>query len=77
MKAFHDNPKIKSNYIARVRAHREADQLVQGFGYWQYGKGCAAAAADAAADAARKQARIVQSEKLLELLAAAPTTEPK
>lgn len=41
MIAFHGDDKIKAEYIARVRAHREADQLVQGYGYWQGGRGCA------------------------------------
>lgn len=41
MKAYHNKPEIKAEYIARVRAHREADQLVQGCGYWRDGKGCA------------------------------------
>jgi hypothetical protein len=41
MLAYHNDPKIKSKYIHRVEAHRRADQIVQGFGYWQDGKGCA------------------------------------
>ncbi len=39
--AFHGDPKIKAKYLTRVRAHRAADQLVQGYGYWRDGKGCA------------------------------------
>jgi hypothetical protein len=39
--AFHNDPAIKKKYLDRVRKHREADQLVQGYGYWQDGKGCA------------------------------------
>ena len=44
--AFHGNPEIKEKYLARVAAHRAADELVQGFGYWQadhagHFKGCA------------------------------------
>ena len=39
--AFHGDPKIKQKYLDRVRKHREADQLVQGYGYWEDGKGCA------------------------------------
>ena len=38
--AFHGDPAIKAKYLARVRAHREADNLVQGTG-WENGKGCA------------------------------------
>ena len=41
MKAFHNDPKIKETYLARVRAHREADQIIQSYGYWNEGKGCA------------------------------------
>ena len=40
MIAFHGDPATKEKYIARVRAHREADRLVQGF-TWESGKGCA------------------------------------
>lgn len=39
--AFHGDPAIKETYLARVRAHREADQLAQGHGYWHSGRGCA------------------------------------
>src|SRR5579864_5090967 len=38
--AYHGNPEIKGKYLARVRAHRAADELVKGQ-YWQDGKGCA------------------------------------
>jgi len=37
--AYHGDPKIKENYLARVRAHREADEMVKGV-YWKDGKGC-------------------------------------
>ena len=40
MKAFHEQETIKATYLARVRAHRAADELVKGT-YWQNGKGCA------------------------------------
>jgi hypothetical protein len=40
MSAFLGKQETKDFYIARVRAHREADQLVKGF-YWERGKGCA------------------------------------
>lgn len=40
MKAYHGDPAVKEKYLARVRAHRVADQLVQGNGYWNGGKGC-------------------------------------
>ena len=38
--AYHGDPKIKRKYLARVRAHRKADELVKGR-YWESGKGCA------------------------------------
>jgi hypothetical protein len=40
MEAFLGKPDVKEFYIARVRAHREADQLIHGI-YWEHGKGCA------------------------------------
>jgi hypothetical protein len=40
MKAYHGKIEIKEQYLARVRMHREADELVKGQ-YWQNGKGCA------------------------------------
>jgi hypothetical protein len=38
--AFHGDAQIKAKYLARVRAHQAADELVHGT-YWQGGKGCA------------------------------------
>ena len=40
MKAFHNDPKIKEKYLARLEAHVKADELIHGI-YWQDGKGCA------------------------------------
>ena len=40
LRAFHNDPQIKAHYLARVQAHRAADEIVHGT-YWQYGKGCA------------------------------------
>src|SRR2546426_82462 len=40
MIAFHGDQAIKDFYLARVQAHRAADQLVHGY-YWEKGKGCA------------------------------------
>jgi hypothetical protein len=39
--AFHGDLAIKETYLKRVREHAAADQLVQGYGYWKDGKGCA------------------------------------
>lgn len=40
MLTFHNDPAIKEKFIARVKAHKEADRLVKGQ-YWENGKGCA------------------------------------
>ncbi len=39
--AYHGKPEIKQEYLNRVRAHRVADELIQHYGYWIGGKGCA------------------------------------
>src|SRR5271154_4095105 len=38
--AYHNDEAIKVKYLARVQAHRLADELIQGTG-WENGKGCA------------------------------------
>lgn len=40
MLSFHNDPKIKEKYLARVKDHRENDNLIQGLG-WKNGRGCA------------------------------------
>jgi hypothetical protein len=40
MIAFHGKPEIKEQYLARLRAHYAADEIVKGK-YWEQGKGCA------------------------------------
>ena len=40
MQAFHADPAVKAKYVARLRAHRAAEELVQGQGF-KNGKGCA------------------------------------
>lgn len=52
MIAFHGKQDIKDKYLARVRAHRAADELVQGTG-WKDGKGCAVGCTLEAYDHAR------------------------
>ena len=37
MRAFHGDPAIKEKYLARVRAHRAADELVRGTGWSEKG----------------------------------------
>ena len=41
MQAYHNNDKLKQSVLAQMAAHREADTLIQGYGYWKDGKGCA------------------------------------
>ena len=38
--SFHDDQAVKSRYLARVRAHIAADELIRGVG-WDGSKGCA------------------------------------
>jgi len=40
MKAYHNDPALKREYLARVMAHARADEIVHGQ-YWEGGKGCA------------------------------------
>ena len=40
MLSYHNDQSIKDFYLARVRAHAEADELIHGV-YWQDGTGCA------------------------------------
>lgn len=41
MIAFHGKKSIKTHYVNQIKAHVKADELVQGYGYWQDGKWCA------------------------------------
>ena len=41
MLAYHSDKKLKQSVLAQMAAHREADTLIQGYGYWKDGKGCA------------------------------------
>jgi hypothetical protein len=40
MIAFHGSTSTKAKYLKRVEGHRRRDELVQGYGYWENGKGC-------------------------------------
>ena len=40
MLAFHNDSAIKERYVARVKAHIAADEVIQG-AYWECGRGCA------------------------------------
>src|SRR3990167_459227 len=37
---FHGDKAVKAKYVARVKAHAEADEIIKGI-YWENGKGCA------------------------------------
>jgi hypothetical protein len=37
--AFHGDPALKTKYLDRVEAHRQADEIIQGQ-YWDKGRGC-------------------------------------
>ena len=41
MLAYHNDAKIKKAVVAEMAAHRKADSLLQDYGYWEDGKGCA------------------------------------
>ena len=41
LRAYHGDESIKETYLRRVRAHRAADQIVQGRGSWMEDHGCA------------------------------------
>ena len=41
MLAYHNEQSVKSAILAQLAMHRKADELVQGYGYWHDGKGCA------------------------------------
>jgi hypothetical protein len=40
MRAFHNNPNVKTKYLNRVMAHAAADEIIKGE-HWEKGKGCA------------------------------------
>ena len=39
--AYHNDQQIKSEILTQLARHRAADDLMQGYGYWENGKGCA------------------------------------
>lgn len=39
--SYHGDPAVKAKFLSRVQIHKEADRLIQGYGYWVDGKGCA------------------------------------
>ena len=41
MLAYHNDPAIKDAILVELGKHRKADALMQGYGYWKDGKGCA------------------------------------
>jgi hypothetical protein len=55
--AYHGDSAIKAEYLARVRAHREADELIHGT-YWKDGKGCAVGCTVHSGDHSRYEAEL-------------------
>jgi hypothetical protein len=41
MKTYQNKKSVKDKYLKRVSDHEKADNLIQGYGYWKHGKGCA------------------------------------
>ena len=77
MKAYHNNPQLKAGMLEEMERHRAQDQIERGTygrdfnGQW---RGCAAAWArrNESWNKTRNAVLVRQSEKLLELMAAAP-----
>ena len=67
--AYHGDPKVKAKYLARVRAHRKADELVQGVGFERNGetRGCAVGCTLDAYDHARYPVELGMPEMLARL----------
>jgi hypothetical protein len=61
--AYHGKQAIKDKYLARVRAHRLADQLIHGI-YWENGKGCAVGCTVHSANHARYETELGIPQKL-------------
>lgn len=40
MQAFHNDKKVRTKFLKRIRAHAKADEFIKGT-YWEGGKGCA------------------------------------
>lgn len=40
MQSFNNDTKVKAKYVARLKAHKLADEIQKGY-YWENGKGCA------------------------------------
>ena len=40
MRAYHNDPEIKSKILTQLQAHYDADEIIKGT-YWENGKGCA------------------------------------
>ena len=41
MLAYHSDENLKKSVLSQMAAHRKADTLIQRYGYWKDGKGCA------------------------------------
>lgn len=58
MVAYHGDYKIKETYVLRMRWHLAADELLQRFGYWRNGKGCAVGCTIHASDPRRYETEL-------------------
>jgi len=66
MQAYHNQQSVKDKYVNRVRAHRQADNLIQGLG-WEDGKGCSVGCTFEAYDHSRGPVEIGVPEWLMRL----------
>lgn len=41
MLAYHGDEKLRQKFINRAQGHRKADEIIQRYGFWLHGKGCA------------------------------------
>ena len=66
MRAYHNDPAIKTAILAQLQAHHDADDIVKGV-YWQAGKGCAIGCAIHGSDHALYEQRFGIPEMLARL----------
>jgi hypothetical protein len=57
MIAYHNDQSVKDAILAQLAAHRKADALVQDYGYWKGGKGCAVGCTLHSSDHAKYETR--------------------
>lgn len=57
MLAYHNNPELKQSVLDEMASHRKADNLVQGYAFWENAKGCAVGCLIKSADYAEYETR--------------------